>query len=155
MNRHIWVFPLTLEEINKRCERSLSGRLGIRFTGVGNNFLTASMPVDETTMQPMGILHGGASAALAETVGSAAANYCIDQNTYAAVGLDLNINHIRPVASGIVKATARPFHLGKTTQVWEIRLEDEEENLIAISRLTMAVILKKNPSLKSEGSAKA
>jgi 1,4-dihydroxy-2-naphthoyl-CoA hydrolase len=154
MKMNIWVTPFTLEEVNRRCVNSLSDNLGIQFTELGKDFLTACMPIDKRTLQPMGILHGGASAALAETVGSAAANYCLDQNLYVAVGLDLNINHIRPAKSGLIKAVARPFHLGKTTQVWEIHLMNEEGKLIAISRLTMAVISKESLRLNSGGLAK-
>ncbi len=144
MEKHIWAAPFTLEEINRRCENSLSDHLGIQFTEIGKNFLTASMPIDQRTLQPMGIMHGGASAALAETVGSAAANYCIDQNAFVCVGLDLNINHIRAVKSGFVKAIANPFHLGKTTQVWEIQVINEEGKLISVSRLTMAILSKES-----------
>ena len=147
METHIWAFQVTLEEINRRCRNSLSDHLGIQFTEIGKDFLTARMSVDERTSQPMGILHGGASAALAETVGSAAANYCLDQNAYIALGLDLNINHIRPVKSGFIEATAKPLHLGKTTQVWEIRIVNEEKKLVAVSRLT---ILKKALRQESE-----
>ena len=154
MKTHIWVTPFTLEEVNRRCSNSLSDHLGILFTEIGKDYLKASMPIDKRTLQPMGILHGGASAALAETVGSAAANYCLDQSLYLAVGLDLNINHIRSVKSGLIKAVAKPFHLGKTTQVWEIRLENEEGKLIAISRLTMAVISKESLRQKGGGLAK-
>jgi len=113
--------------------------LDIQFTDYDDNSLTVSMPVDHRTHQPMGILHGGASVALAETVGSSAANLCVDDNHYC-VGLDINTNHIRSRRSGIVYATARSFHRGRTTQVWEIRMEDEAQKLIAISRLTMAVL---------------
>lgn len=138
----IWFIPFSIEEINSRAKNTLSEHLGIEFIEAGDNHLSATMPVDARTTQPMGILHGGASCALAETVGSAAANYCIDQTTHVCVGLDININHMRPVRSGIVTAVAKPFHLGKTTQVWEIKLYNEQKNLIAISRLTMAIVLK-------------
>ena len=139
----IWITPLTLDEINLRADRSLSSHLGIVFTKVGSDFLEASMPVDERTMQPMGIMHGGASCALAETVGSAAANYCVDQKLKVCVGVDININHIRAVRSGIVLATAKPLHLGKSTQVWEIKIVNPAEQLISVARLTMAVIAKR------------
>lgn len=154
MKTNIWITPLTLEEVNQRCKNSLSDHLGILFTEIGKDFLTATMPVDQRTMQPMGIMHGGASAALAETVGSAAANYCIDQNVSVCVGLDLNINHIRPVKSGYVKGIAKPFHLGKTTQVWEIRIVNEVGNLISVSRLTMAILSKESLRPESGGVAK-
>ncbi len=103
--------------------------------------MTARMPVDRRTNQPMGIVHGGATAALAETVASAAANYCVEKGKVA-VGLDLNINHIRAVKSGYVFGTARPLHLGKSTQVWEIKIENEAKQLISAARLTIAIIAK-------------
>ncbi|MBX9744899.1 MAG: PaaI family thioesterase [Chlamydiales bacterium] len=142
METTIWTTPFTLEELNQRAENSLSAHLGIEFIEMGENFLTASMPIDQRTKQPMGIMHGGASSALAETVGSAAANYCIDQHEYVCVGLDLNINHIRSIRLGLVRAVATPFHLGKTTQVWDIKIWDESKRLISIARLTVAVLQK-------------
>lgn len=135
----IWKTPLSAPEINHRCRNTMCDHLGIEFTEVGDDFLTATMPVDRRTNQPMGILHGGASAALAETVGSAAANYCIEPGKVA-VGIDININHMRSVKSGIVTAVAKPLHLGKSTQVWEIKIWNEVRQLIAAARLTMAVI---------------
>jgi 1,4-dihydroxy-2-naphthoyl-CoA hydrolase len=98
------------------------------------------MPVDHRTVQTMGILHGGASVVLAETVGSMAANLCVDAKTQACVGQEINANHLRPVASGLVTATARPVHLGSRSQVWQIEIRDERERLVCISRLTMAII---------------
>lgn len=142
MKTVIWITPFTLEELNQRTENSLSAHLGIEFIEAGEDFLTASMPIDQRTQQPMGIMHGGASSALAETVASAAANYCIDQSLCVCVGLDLNINHIRPVRSGLVRAVTTPFHLGKTTQVWEIKIWDERTRLVSVARLTVAVIEK-------------
>jgi len=139
----IWHNPVDLEEINERAKRGLSSHLGIVFTAIGDDSLTASMPVDETTIQPMGILHGGATCALAETVGSAAANYCVDQQTHICVGLEINVNHIKSVRSGQLFATAKPLHLGKSTQVWDIKVLNDTGQLIAISRLTMAVIVKR------------
>ncbi|MBM3184422.1 MAG: hotdog fold thioesterase [Chlamydiae bacterium] len=138
----IWFTPFPIEEINQRAKDSLSDHLGIEFTEMGNDFLVASMPVLPHTMQPMGILHGGATCALAETVGSAAANYCIDQKEKVCVGLEINVNHMKAVRSGIIRAVAKPFHLGKTTQVWDIKIYDEKNQLIAASRLTMAVLSK-------------
>ena len=146
MTLPIWITPLTLEDVNLRAKKSLSEHLGIQFTEVGNDFLTATMPVDHRTVQPMGIMHGGASCALAETVGSAAGNYCVDQNFYVCVGLDININHIRPVKSGSVKGIAKPIHLGKKTQVWEIKIFNELAQIVSVSRLTLAVLEKKKGS---------
>ncbi len=139
----IWFTPFSIDEINRRARNTLSDHLGIEFTEAGDDYLTARMSVDARTVQPMGILHGGASCALAETVGSAAANYCIDQTKQISVGLEINVNHIRPVRSGLVTAIAKPFHLGKTTQVWEIKIYNEQKKLVAISRLTMCVMDKK------------
>jgi len=140
MSKPIWITPLDLDDVNKRARNTLSDHLGIEFTEVGDEHLSATMPIDQRTVQPMGIMHGGASCALAETVGSAAANYCIDQTQKVCVGLDININHIRPVRSGVVTGIARPLHLGKTTQVWEIKIFNEMKQLVSVSRLTMAVI---------------
>jgi 1,4-dihydroxy-2-naphthoyl-CoA hydrolase len=141
----IWTVPTDIDEINNRCRGSLCEHLGIKITEITERTMTASMPVDGRTNQPMGILHGGASAALAETVGSVAANYCL-QPGQVAVGLDLNINHIRQANQGHVKAVAQPLHLGKTTHVWEIKIYNEEGKIIAASRLTMAILVNKNPS---------
>jgi len=143
MSKQIWITPITLEEVNLRAQNSLSEHLGIEFTEVGDDFLIATMPVDHRTLQPMGILHGGASCALAETVGSAAANYCVNQNFKICVGLDININHIRPVKSGYVKGIAKPLHLGEKTHVWEIKIFNELDQLISASRLTIAVLEKR------------
>lgn len=136
----IWITPITLEEVNQRSKNTLSDHLGIEFTELGGDYLIAKMPIDQRTLQPMGILHGGASCVLAETVGSAAANYCIDQKTQVGVGLDININHIRSVRHGFVTGVAKPLHLGKSTQVWEIKIFDEKKQLIAVSRLTIAIL---------------
>lgn len=137
----IWTVPVTVEEINHRCRNTLVDHLGIEFVNVGDDHMTARMPVDRRTNQPMGIVHGGATAALAETVGSAAANYCVEQGKVC-VGLDLNINHIRGVSSGFVTAVAKALHLGKTTQVWEIKITNEAGQLISAARLTIAIIAK-------------
>lgn len=137
----IWKIPVTVEEINHRCRNTLCDHLGIEFIEIGDEHMTARMPVDQRTHQPMGSVHGGATAALAETVGSVAANCCLDSNK-AAVGLDLNINHIRGVKSGFVIGIARPLHLGKTTQVWDIRIFNEAKQLISAARLTIAVLAK-------------
>jgi 1,4-dihydroxy-2-naphthoyl-CoA hydrolase len=114
--------------------------LGIEVVEIGDDWIKARMPVDRRTVQPQGRLHGGASVALAETVGSIAANMVIAGEDELAVGLDINANHIRPVKQGFVYGTARPEALGRTTQVWTIRITDEKERLVCIARLTMAVI---------------
>ena len=114
--------------------------LGIEVVEIGDGWLKARMPVDHRTVQPQGRLHGGASCVLAETAGSIAANLAIDTSEFLAVGLDINANHVRPVKGGYVYGTAKPESLGKTTQVWSIRITDEDDRLVCISRLTMAVI---------------
>lgn len=152
MNSPIWKVPLRLEEVQRRACGTLSDHLGIVFTEVTDRSLTATMPVDERSIQPLGMLHGGATAALAETVGSAAANYCVDPEEEVCLGLDLNINHLKGVKrGGIVKGVATPFHLGRSTQVWEIQMFEGEGRLIAIARLTMAVLKKRSPSPNGEG----
>ena len=127
-------------EINRREGKSLVQHLGISVIKIGADFVTSSMPVDERTLQPHGRLHGGASVALAESVGSLAANLTLDPAKEIAVGLEINANHVRPVKSGMVFGTARPEALGRTIQVWSIRIVDEQDRLVCISRLTMAVI---------------
>ncbi len=114
--------------------------LGIEFTEVGTDYLCAKMPVDERTKQPMGLLHGGASVVLAETLGSVAANCCVNIKTHFCVGLDINANHIRSATSGYVYGKTTPVHIGGTTQVWEIRITNEKGSLVCISRITMAVL---------------
>lgn len=136
----IWVAELNLKMINERGRNTMVEYLGIEFTEIGNNFLVACMPVDKRVHQPLGIMHGGASCVLAETVGSTAANYCVDQSKQYCVGLDINTNHIKSIREGFVVGTAKPFHLGKTTQVWGIEIRDEQGKLISINRLTMAVL---------------
>lgn len=126
--------------INRGEEKSLVQHLGIEIVEVGRDFVSATMPVDERTLQPHGRLHGGASVALAETVGSLAANLTLDPAVEIAVGLEINANHVRPVKAGLVHATARPEALGRTTQIWSIRIVDDQQRLVCISRLTMAVI---------------
>jgi len=133
-----------LKAINERQIGTMSEFLGIEFTDVGENFLAGKMPVDARTIQPVGILHGGASVVLAETLGSIAANFAVDMERYYCVGLDINANHIRSIPKGNwVYGKATALHLGKTTQVWEIRLTNEEGKTTCISRLTMAVLEKK------------
>jgi 1,4-dihydroxy-2-naphthoyl-CoA hydrolase len=123
-----------------RSEGTMIDHLDIEMVEIGDDFLRARMPVDSRTVQPQGRLHGGASCVLAETVGSIAANLVVDSREFLAVGLEINANHIRPVKDGFVYGTARPESIGRTTQVWTIRITDEEDRLVCISRLTMAVI---------------
>lgn len=132
--------PPTPAELTAREQESLTGHLGIVFTVMGPDHLTATMPVDRRTVQIHGRLNGGASVALAETVASAAANLTLDPSLQAAVGLEINANHLRPVKSGLVHATARPEALGRSTQVWSIRILDDQDRLVCVARMTLAII---------------
>jgi 1,4-dihydroxy-2-naphthoyl-CoA hydrolase len=136
----IWRTQTSVEQLEVHSRNTLAEAIGIRVTEIGPDFLRASMPVNPKTHQPMGVLHGGASAALAETVGSLAANLCVDQALYVCMGQEINANHLRPVSLGIVTATARPYHIGKRSHVWSIEIRDEQQKLVCISRLTMAVV---------------
>ena len=127
----------------QRSQNTLAEHLGIRVTEIGPDYVRATMPVNPHTHQPQGILHGGASVALAETVGSLAANLCIDGTKYVCVGQEINANHLRPVSSGLVTGTARPFHVGGRSQVWGIEVRDENDKLVCVSRITMAVVERK------------
>ena len=140
MNAIPWHHRPTLEELTALSRQTAVEHLGIEFTAVGDDFLRARMPVDHRTVQPMRLLHGGASVLLAETVGSVAANLCLDPATHYAVGLDINANHVRSLANGWAHGTARPIHVGRRTQLWEIRIVGDDERLVCISRLTMSVI---------------
>lgn len=142
----IWKTPLTIEELQKKCANTFVSHLKIVFTEVGDDYLKAEMPIGPYLMQPIGIMHGGVSCSLAETVGSAAANYCVDIKTEYCVGLDINTNHIRPVTTGVLTATAKPYHIGKKTQVWSIEIRDDQNNLVSVTRLTIATLPKKNSS---------
>jgi 1,4-dihydroxy-2-naphthoyl-CoA hydrolase len=142
----IWKQTADLERINGWSRGSMVEHLGMRITEVGDDYLCGTMPVDARTKQPFGLLHGGASVALAESLGSLAGNLCLDAASEMAVGLDVNANHVRAVTEGVVAGTARPLHIGRSTQVWEIRIEDERGKLICISRLTLAVVPRPSPS---------
>lgn len=130
---------VTLDELNALSQGTLMEPLGIVITEIGEDYLRGTMPVDARTHQPYGLLHGGASVALAETLGSSAGGLCVgtDQGV---VGIEINANHLRGVSNGTVTGTARAVHVGRSTQVWEIRIEDDRERLVCISRLTLAVI---------------
>ena len=136
----IWFQPIELDDLNRYQQQTLVSHLGIRYTGIGDDWLAASMPVDERTKQPAGILHGGASVALAETLGSTGANLVVDRDKKLCVGLEINANHVRAMRDGEVRGVARPLHIGNTTQVWEIRISDTEDRLVCVSRITMAVL---------------
>ena len=133
-----WPKEATVELLNARSRGTLMEALGITFTELGDGYLRATMPVDARTHQPYGLLHGGASVALAETLGSSAGMLMAGGN--AVVGLEINANHLRAVRSGIVTGTARPIHVGRSTQVWEIRIEDEAGKPVCISRITLSVL---------------
>lgn len=141
-SRSIFRSGFTKEAIQKTGQGTLAEALGIEITHIGENSITATMPVDHRTIQPMGLLHGGASVALAETVGSISANGTIDHDKQYCVGLEINANHIRGVRSGLVKGTSTALHIGRSTQVWEIRIADEADRLVCVSRLTIAVLNK-------------
>ena len=136
----IWKTTVTLEQLQERARNTLSEHLEIRYTEIGTDYLRATMPVNAHTHQPSGILHGGASVALAESLGSVGANLCVDMKTQVCVGQEINANHLRPVASGLVTATARPYHIGSRSQVWHIEISDANGKLVCVSRLTMAVL---------------
>jgi 1,4-dihydroxy-2-naphthoyl-CoA hydrolase len=138
----IWFRPTTLEQVQNLFGgiRDLSSHLDIRLTELGDDYLRGTMPVDERTRQPYGLLHGGASVVLAETLGSTASNLCLDIRRFYAVGQEINANHLRSTRFGRVTGTARALHLGGRTHVWDIQLEDESGRLTCVSRLTMAVI---------------
>ncbi len=129
----------TVDALNDACKNTMAAAIGIRFTAIGVDFICAAMPVDERTRQPYGLLHGGASAALAETLGSVASSLLIDPAQEICVGMELNCNHLRGKKDGVVTATARPLHTGRTTHVWDIRICDEEDRLVCVSRLTVAI----------------
>lgn len=136
----IWFKKFSLEELNRRGDKTMLEFLGIQFTDVGDDYLTATMPVTERTKQPIGILHGGANVVLAETVASTAANAVIDLAHFYCVGLEINANHLRSIKEGLVTATTTPIHLGRTTQVWQINIFNEEGKQTCVSRMTAAVI---------------
>lgn len=136
----IWFKPISAGELNGRARNTASDHLGIVFTEVGDDYFKATMPVDERTKQPRGLLHGGVSCVLAESLGSTAANYCVDPSKAFCVGMEINANHLFSAKSGQVTGITRPIHIGKRTQVWEIKIHDDNDQLVCISRLTMAVL---------------
>jgi len=136
----IWRSPLTLEELNAGRSGTILEHIGVEFTQIGDDFVRGIMPVDGRTRQPYGLLHGGASVALAESLGSTGATMCIDTQQYQCVGQEINANHVRPARSGFFTGTARPVHLGGRAHVWSIEITNEAGKLVCISRLTVAVI---------------
>lgn len=139
----IWKRPIDLERLNATSENTLIEHLNIIYSDFGDNYIEATMPVCHFTHQPLGMLHGGASVVLAETLGSVAANFCVDEDSYC-VGLDINANHVRSMREGKVIGRATPIHLGVSTQVWQINITDERERLVCTSRLTISVQKKCN-----------
>jgi 1,4-dihydroxy-2-naphthoyl-CoA hydrolase len=136
----IWRSLISVEELNARRPGTLVEHLGMEFTEIGDDFVRGTMPVDGRTRQPYGLLHGGASVALAETLGSTGATMCVDAKTFQCVGQEINANHVRAARSGLVTGTARAKHIGGRSQVWLVDIVNEAGQLICTSRLTMAVI---------------
>lgn len=131
---------LKIEDFAMWGKNTMSETLGMKFTGIGDDHLKISMPVDERTKQPYGLLHGGASVALAETVGSVASALVIDHTKFLCVGIEINANHVRSAKEGLVTGTCKPIHIGSSTHVWEIKIHDEKDRLICISRLTVSIL---------------
>jgi 1,4-dihydroxy-2-naphthoyl-CoA hydrolase len=138
----IWHIQANVDQLNGGSVKTMVEHIGIEFLEIGDDYIKARMPVDHRTVQPAGILHGGASVVLAETLGSVGAFLCEDPDQKHCVGLEINANHVRSVRSGYVYGVARPAHMGGSTQIWEIRITNEEEKLICLSRITMAVLSK-------------
>lgn len=133
---------MTVDNFKNWSRNTLSEHLNIQFTELGDNYLKATMPVDHRTHQPYGLLHGGASVALAETLGSVCSALVINREKFMCVGIEINANHLRSVKSGVVTGTCTPVHIGGSTHVWDIRIHDERNKLLCISRLTVAILKK-------------
>lgn len=142
----IWHTEVTSELLERVWRGTFAERIGIRITEVGPDYLRATLPVTPAVHQPYGVLHGGASAALAETVGSVASNLCIDTRRLQCFGQEINANHLRPVSAGLITATARPYHIGSRSHVWGIEIRDQRDRLVCIARLTMAVVQRREPA---------
>ena len=136
----IWHGTPNREKSQELAKNTIHDALGIEVTEIGDNYICGKMPVDSRTVQPYGILHGGASVVLAESLGSIGSHYVVDNSIYAAVGLDINANHLRPVRSGFVYGKATPIHLGRKNHVWDIEISNERNKLVCKSRLTMAIV---------------
>lgn len=134
---------LQLEHIHRMRNSNMAEHIGLEFTELGADYIKARIPVDHRTNQPYGILHGGASCVLAETLGSIGSAMVIDTEKFICVGLEINANHIRSVAEGFVTGIATPIHLGRSTHVWDIKIHDDQQKLVCISRLTVAILPKK------------
>ncbi|MFT3824097.1 MAG: hotdog fold thioesterase [Chitinophagaceae bacterium] len=131
---------IQLEQLAALGKDTMGEHLGIEFAEIGDDYLKARMPVDQRTKQPYGLLHGGASCVLAETIGSIASALVVDQSKFICVGLEINANHIRSAREGFVTGTATPLHLGNSTHVWDIKIHDEQQKLVCVSRLTVAIL---------------
>lgn len=143
MRKHIWYLEqLSIADLNSLGKNTMGEVLGIEFTEVGSDYLKATMPVNQNTRQPYSLLHGGASAALAETLGSVASALIIDPDKQICVGIEINANHLKGVKEGFVTGICSPLHIGATTHVWDIRITNEKHQLICISRLTVAILKK-------------
>ena len=142
----LWKQDVGLERVNGFSRNTMMEHIGIQVTDIGDDYVRGTMPVDARTHQPYGLLHGGASIALAETLGSLGAMLSVNPASELAVGIDINANHVRGVTRGMVTGTARPLHIGRATQVWEIRIEDESGRLVCIARLTVAIVPRQAPS---------
>lgn len=140
----IWTREITVEAVNKHSSGTLISHVGIEIVEIGEDFLKARMPVDQRTKQPAGVLHGGASVVMAETLASWAATFAVDSSKHHCVGMEINANHVRAAASGYVYGTARPIHMGRSSHIWEVRITDEKDKLVCISRVTMAVLATPN-----------
>jgi len=143
MSNSIWKTEATLEGLNGLNPDTMGENLGMRFTEIGSDFLRMSMPVDTRTKQPAGLLHGGASAALAETIGSVASTLCIDLQKQSAVGVELNCSHLRSARNGEVHAVCKPIRVGRNMHVWQINIENDAKKLVCVCRLTVSVIDKR------------
>ena len=143
----IWFNPsFSLDDLKNLGTKTMGGHLGMEWTEVGQDYLKVRMPVDERTKQPFGLLHGGASVALAETAGSVASQFVVDNEKFMCVGLEINANHLRSVRDGFVTATCTPIHIGASTHVWDIKIHDDRKKLVCISRLTVAILNKPQTS---------
>ena len=140
----IWHTPIVLAELNAQCADTAVTQLGIEFFDFGADWLAARMPVDSRTRQPFGLLHGGASVLLAETLGSSAANLCVDTRTHYCVGQEINASHLRAVRDGCVHGRATPLRIGRSSQVWEIRIADDGGRSVCVARLTLAVCARRD-----------
>jgi len=150
MKQKIWFNQgLTIDQIKPLGKETMGEYIGIEWTELGDDFIKAKMPVDHRTKQPYGLLHGGASCVLSETIGSVASAMVVDHSKFVCVGLEINANHVRSARTGYVTGIATPLHLGANTHVWDIKIYDELEKLVCISRLTVAVIPRKDSFRKN------